>query len=397
MNLYYDPPELKQQAARGDPPPETWPGTYVTREDIMAASGDKRDWFKYHHRLDAAERAWAEHFDSRSRRRDLSAGFDWDQILIIGEYGSGKTTLGIMIARYYFGLGHCVFSNASCLFGWRFRTLNEMYTALIKMPNDGVLLIDESSSALSSAMAPHVAVRTFMESNLNSRKRNCKVIYMTAQDRNLARDARADCRRVLWPVNKNAINVKGRRETLAARTRGYNPAADNIENFRLAYYEWDDYPFKMANLIEGGSVGRKGEGFGPPNWTRFIEGRQVRDAMLLNDTFQLAIPGGARVANEDGTIREDLSNLNWGDSSGPPITGRQKMLAKVIEYLWSKAGSPPSHFTPAELGVAAGVDPSFAGSLLHELAPTILNVPGKGYPADEVYWALERLEAQQEA
>ena len=114
MVLLHDPPEVRQFAQRGDPPVAEWPGRVITREDLMAASGDKRDWFRYGHRLKAYDRAWREFIDARRRRRNFMAGFDWNQILILGEYGSGKTSLGIKIARHFFGLGHPVFSNSRC-------------------------------------------------------------------------------------------------------------------------------------------------------------------------------------------------------------------------------------------------------------------------------------------
>ena len=62
---------------------------------------------------------------------------------MLGDDGSGKTTLAIHLARHLFGLGHTVFSNASCLFGWRLEH-EEMYTAMGFMPANSVLLIDES-------------------------------------------------------------------------------------------------------------------------------------------------------------------------------------------------------------------------------------------------------------
>ena len=37
---------------------------------------------------------------------------------MLGDYGAGKTSLAIKMALYWFRLGHAVFSNASCLFGW---------------------------------------------------------------------------------------------------------------------------------------------------------------------------------------------------------------------------------------------------------------------------------------
>ena len=92
--LLYDPVDLSNYAKRGDPPIEEWPGIPVGRERIMASAGDPRDWFRYGHRLKAAEKAWAEWADARNRRRDFTSGYTWNQILILGDYGSGKTTLG---------------------------------------------------------------------------------------------------------------------------------------------------------------------------------------------------------------------------------------------------------------------------------------------------------------
>ena len=68
----------------------------------MASCGDPRDWFRYGWRLEAYQRHWMEWGDARARRRDMSAGYEWDQILIIGPYGAGKTTLGIHEALKWF-------------------------------------------------------------------------------------------------------------------------------------------------------------------------------------------------------------------------------------------------------------------------------------------------------
>ena len=52
---HVDPPELARYSARGDAPIEKWPGQPVTTEKIMQATGDPRDWYRYGHRLQAAE------------------------------------------------------------------------------------------------------------------------------------------------------------------------------------------------------------------------------------------------------------------------------------------------------------------------------------------------------
>ena len=139
-SLLIDPPELAQYAAHSDPPMARWPGRWVSKEEVMAACGDERDWFRFHHRYRAYRQAWGEFCDARRRRR-FSSGFDWNQALIIGEYGAKKTTLGIKVAYEFFRRGHPVFSNASVLFGWHLEH-EEMYTAMGFMPKHSVLLID---------------------------------------------------------------------------------------------------------------------------------------------------------------------------------------------------------------------------------------------------------------
>ena len=153
---------------RGDPPIDQWPGRIVTREDLMKAGGDPRDWFRYGHRLKAYEEAWAEFADAQRRRRNFKAGFDWNQILVLGDYGAGKTSVAVHMSRHFFGLGHPVFSNASCLFGWHLKQ-EEMYTAMGFMPANSVLLIDESSAALASRVGHGVSVSSFEEMNLKIR------------------------------------------------------------------------------------------------------------------------------------------------------------------------------------------------------------------------------------
>ena len=96
-----DPPEVKQYAKRGDPPIDQWPGRIVTREDLMKAGGDPRDWFRYGHRLKAYEEAWAEFADARRRGRNFKAGLDWNQILVLGDYGAGKTSVAVHMARHF--------------------------------------------------------------------------------------------------------------------------------------------------------------------------------------------------------------------------------------------------------------------------------------------------------
>ena len=243
--------------------------------------------------------AWAEFIDAR-RRRDFRGGFDWNQILILGDFGSGKTSLGIHLARHWFGLGHAVFSNASCLFGWHLEH-EEMYTAMGFMPKNSVLLIDESSAHLASRVGHGVAISSFSEMNLNTRKQNTVVVYMSAKDWEIAPSIRRSCKEVWMPVPKEDLHVDGEEVVVQAgagedRAEGRMAPANNPDNFRLAWHVWDDYPYSKRNLIEGKD---DDPGFGPPTYTMFDEGENVRRALLLNDTFELAQAGAATMADRD--------------------------------------------------------------------------------------------------
>ena len=270
----------------------------------MEAAGDPRDWFRYGHRLKAYQRIWAEFVDARRRRKRFDTGFSWNQILLLGDYGAGKTTLAIKMALQYFRLGHAVFSNASCLFGWHLEH-EEMYTAMGFMPANSVLLIDESSAALASRVGHGVAVSSFNEMNLNTRKRNSIVVYMSAQDWEIAGSIRRNCREVWMPVPKDDIDTSA----VVSETGKRISPANNPDNFRMAWHVWDDYPYRKANIIEGKNADT--EGFGPPTYTMYDEGEVVRNAFLLNDTFELAAAGAATLADRD-TVKGYLDDFRQG-------------------------------------------------------------------------------------
>ena len=207
----------------------------------MKASGDQRDWFRYMHRLQAHTRATHEFITGRRVRRDMSSNFNWNQILVLGDYGAGKTTTAIKMAYLYYRLGHPVFSNASCLFGWHLER-EEMYTALLFVPKNSVLLFDESSAHLSSRVGHGVAVSSFAESNLNTRKKNCIMIYMSAHDWEIAPAIRRNCREVWMPVSGDDLEI----EAVSSTRGGKVLPANNPDNFRMAYHVWGDYPYLFA-------------------------------------------------------------------------------------------------------------------------------------------------------
>lgn len=388
--LLYDPPELTQVASRGDPPMSEWPGEIVRREHLMQASGDPRDWFRYRHRERAAGEAWYEFVDSRRRRKSLFKGFDWNQILIIGEFGAGKTTLGVLIARYYFGLGHAVFSNTSCLFGWRMG-LEELYTAMGRIPKNSVLLVDETSAALSGSMGAGVAVQMWGEFGLNIRKQNGLVIYMTAKDHMVAHSVRRECKEVWMPIKRGDMTIE--------KPYGTNGGvdllpADDPDNFMMGVHIWDDYPYQKRNLIEGKDPNENG-GFGSPVRTRFYSGSRVRDAYLMNDTFELAQAGAARLSDREAiknSARAQLQGRAHSSVQGPSDNQYTQRLGLLLQFIDSHKDDPPEYWRASEIGVAIGMDASSAAKFLMQVTTDpdtgvtpVKSVQRKGYPTAPLY------------
>ena len=394
MVLLRDPDELQQHANRKDPSPEVWPGEIVTREMVMASMGDQRDWFRYMHKYDAYQRYWREWTHARQVRRNFMADFEWDQILVLGDYGSGKTTIAIDFALPYFSRGHYVAFNASAMFGWRV-SLNEGYTAKNRMPKASIEVWDEASAYLASRVGHGVAVSAFSEGNLNSRKQNTKVVYMSAQDWGIAANIRRECKQVWKPVPKQDLLVDEQEWDDGKRSR-VDPANDPA-NFRLAYYVWDDFPYKKRDLIEGEDPNDT-KGFGAPSYIVYHEGNQVRDAFLLNDTFQLADIGAAGIADRD-EIKAQLEHDYRARQAGangiteamysptPQANEKEIRLMQIIEQ---NEHNPPEYFTAGEIAKELGVHPTAAGQLVTSMFP-VKNVQRKGYPTAAIYEHLDNI------
>ena len=300
MQFKFDPRKAKAHAARRRPPTRrVAPASLSTRRCSTARAATRATGFMSAIVSKPPASRGRNSRTVRERRRDLFSGFDWNQILIIGEFGAGKTTLGVLLARYYFGLGHPVFSNTSCLFGWRLG-LEELYTAMGRIPKNSVLLVDESSASLSGSMGAGVAVQMWGEFGLNLRKQNCVVVYMTAKDHMVAHSVRRECKEVWMPIKRSDMTIE--------KMPGYTSPADLLprddpDNFMMGVHVWDDYPYQKRNLIEGKDPNDTG-GFGQPVRTRFYSGTRVREAYLLNDTFELAQAGAARLSDTEA-IKDD--------------------------------------------------------------------------------------------
>ena len=123
----------------------------------------------------------------------------------------------------------------------------EIYTAMAFTPKGSVIIIDESSAALSSRLGHSVAVTTMSEINVNIRKQASVVFYVSAQDWMIAPSIRRDCKEVWMPVSKVTLEVEDDQDMAP----GPKDPANDYRNFRLARHVWDDFPYKKGNLIKG--------------------------------------------------------------------------------------------------------------------------------------------------
>ena len=375
--MMIDPPELAQHVRR-DPPIEEFPGRIRTTEDIMAACGDQRDWFRFWHRYNAALQAWAEFYDARKRRRNFFAGFEFKQILILGPYGAKKTTLGILEAMPDFCTGHPLFSDASCLVGWRIEGA-EVYTVVGDVPRNSVGLFDEASATHASSVANNLGITVASEMNLNTRKQNFKGIWMTAHDWELSADIRRECSEVWLPAEVEELQTmdhKQIRQRQSALLPRNNPA-----NFQVAYHVWEGYPYQKANLIEQSVNGDPKKGFGPPAYTMYDSGANVRMAFLLNDTFELAKSGFSRVVGKED-VRDRLAGITGVET---PEDASRAERDRLFQFFADREDNPPAYFTPGEIAEAVGMDSRALGRLLQSAIPGVRNVQRYGYDTAYIY------------
>ena len=339
---------------------------------------DPREWFRYHWKLEVLETIWKEFYKARAFRRKLTAGFEWNQIMILGKFGLGKSVIASYIMNQDMRDGHPAFTNASYLPGWRM-ALEEMYTAMPRVPLASTLLYDEVSGTHNRYMTAGVAVSTASSMNLNTRKRLAKAIYTTAHHKDVSYGILEECQEVWKPVPKADMGIVGKPERTGAR-----PPAMDPENFRFAYYIWGDFPFKKADLTEGKPTDDKYQGLGLPDEVYFDQGEAVRDAFLMTDTFELAMVGAARAADID-VIKEDTSRILAGrnpKSGGMPEDKQQAQLTTLINFFLLDP-NPPDHYRPGAIASRLDVDSRVAGSFMQRHFD-VPNVQRKGYPREAI-------------
>ena len=214
-----------------------------------------------------------------------------------------------------------------------------------------------------------MAVSSFGEMNLNSRKKNARVYYMSAQDYEIAPTIRRETREVWMPVPKDKLVVMADYYGMSVR----NPA-DDPDKFRVAYFVWGDYPYKKGNIIEGED--KTMAGFGKPDEVRYDEGANVRDAFLLTDTFELAQAGAARTASGD-VVKGNLRGFLGKEDP------RAVVAAELIDFVHSLSDmdeeSVSEYVTASRIAEVLDVSEQKIGREMQKCYPGVQRVRYKGY------------------
>ena len=331
---------------RADPPEEQWPGRWVNVEDVAMSSGDERDWFNFRMRLTAHVRAMKLFRQARRRRRKLSSGFDFAQIMWVGDMGASKSVSAAEEAFWWFQRGHPFFHNGGFNFG-RIVEGADIYEVIANVPMYSVIAIDEAHTGLESGMSMSTGVRGFAILCAGLRKKGCKLLLMSAMARMIVRIVREMTSEVRRPFKVNA----------APQDHGlsidYKPHSDP-RNFILAWDMWHDFPFRGVDIVDG-KGGKRRDGLGKPHDTRGLTGETVRNAYLLTDSFRPVDTAHAqryagKAAMEAARARQDEVGLTdehrqviiwlheWLQQPDRPANLRTEVVAMSLELPTRQTG-----------------------------------------------------------
>ena len=121
------------------------------------------------------------------RQRGLSPGFDFAQIMWVGDMGASKSVSAAEEAFYWFQRGHPFFHNGGFNFG-RVVEGADIYEIIANVPMYSVIAIDEAHTGLESGMSMSTGVRGFAILCAGLRKKGCKLLLMSCH----GQDDRAD-------------------------------------------------------------------------------------------------------------------------------------------------------------------------------------------------------------
>ena len=363
--LYRDPPNVS--FGRGIPPEADWPGRRVDLDDVAAACGDGRDWFRYWHRRHLHEQMWA-HYDAkaaRNKRDDWYKGFDWNETLITGIYGAGKTTVSVLKGLQRMSQGFPFFHNGPSLTGWVVEG-DSIFTVMGSLPPCSRLLLDEAHTAVPSASATSIAVRAFVMLGANIRKDNCQLDVVSAQWRGIHPTIRTDVVEVVRPFK---LNVNAGR-----KPAGLKPWND-ITHFILAWHVWEGSPLNDPEIRRDGLDSK------PPSRTERCIGNSARWAYGLTDSF-LRVDAGAAILAKRDVVKAQLEALRKDsikNQTRPPEAGVLEAVESLFHLDPDVMVALEGKVTPGQLSEVTGIPPGTIGAQIGQLYGVYQQESGGGY------------------
>ena len=338
---------------RADPPEEDWPGRWVDYRDVMLSSGDERDWFTFKHRLTAHVRAMRLFRQARRRRRKLSSGFDFAQIMWVGDMGASKSVSACEEAHFWFQRGHPFFHNGGFNFG-RVVEGADIYEIIANVPMYSVIAIDEAHTGLESGMSMSTGVRGFAILCAGLRKKGCKLLLMSAMARMIVRVVREMTSEVRRPFKVEA----------AQQDHGfkidYAPHSDP-RNFILAWEQWDNFPFRGVDIVDGKGGRKRNDGLGKPDDVRGVSGECVRNAYLLTDSFR-----PVDTAHAQRFAGKAAMEAARAEQEGVGFTDEHR---KVLGWLHGRLNQPdcPTNLKTDVVALGVGMNSRRVGSLMNSM------------------------------
>ena len=352
--------EIQEEAGqldlgRKDPPEDQWPGRWVDARDVMLSSGDERDWFTFPQRMEAHVRAMKLFRRARKHRlrraRGLSPGFDFAQIMWVGDMGASKSVSAAEEAFFWFQRGHPFFHNGGFNFG-RVVEGADIYEIIANVPMYSVIAIDEAHTGLESGMSMSTGVRGFAILCAGLRKKGCKLLLMSAMARMIVRIVREMTSEVRRPFKVEA----------APQDHGYNidyKPRNDPRNFVLAWEKWGNFPFRGVDIVDGKGARKRNDGLGRADDVQGMCGESVRNAYLLTDSFRPVDTAHAqryagKAAMEEARAAQAASGFN---------EDHQRVAAWLVDFL--NGPDCPTYVKTDVIALGVGMKPRAVGQLMN--------------------------------
>lgn len=372
-------------------PMDEWPGEDVTEEDVWLASLDERDWFNYPSRLQAfddyrnvLDMGWRNRQRGRWGRPYPPPRFEFGQIGVVGDMGTGKTTIVGSEAYYYGQWGYPFFhvknpdnNRASWLMGKKIHPA-QLYEVIEVIPMFSLLGVDEGHTMFESGLGMASGIRGWQIQGAGLRKAMCRIYIPTAMMVMLAPIIRRSCSEVWRPLQVKVNDYQLPEEK--------PPPHSDPANFIQVWDVWKNFPFRQRDIIEARPKRRNG-GLGPPHDRMWRSGEIVRLGFKLTDTFLRVAGAQAQQFALKEQQTEARAQRREEQDGAPTLSPPQEAILKAV---WQTCNNGYStHFTADSIAFETGMRLSPVRQILGGFLGNLPDVKtGSQYRCDRIKLAL---------